>query len=365
MSEDNERKIPKRLLILCVDRDDDIGEYTRVETPIVGRDAVLKSAIKFAIQRPEDSDSNALFAAIQQFDRIRKVVGPENCEIAVIAGTPEEGIEADMKILSELDKVLGKFSAEAVVLISDGPTDEQVIPLIQSRLPVISVRRVVVQQSRGIEESFVLVTGYLKKLFTEPKYRKYSLGIPGILMFIQAFLSVLGISSYFWHIIPMFLGLAFVYKGFALDEKIKEAYSQYPITFISMLTGITLILTGTIITYSLGKFSRTNIIELISEIMLTSIGGLLTLADITILGVLFILAGRIADNIIQYKRLDWKSLIVLSFIIPFREATIEIFRVILGMGNILYLIYWMFISVLISMLVAGFLALREKITILT
>ena len=39
------------LLIICVDRDDDVGKKAGVETPIVGRDAVEDAARRFGVAR--------------------------------------------------------------------------------------------------------------------------------------------------------------------------------------------------------------------------------------------------------------------------------------------------------------------------
>ncbi|MEM0223784.1 MAG: DUF373 family protein, partial [Thermofilum sp.] len=54
-----------KLLVLCVDRDNDIGTTLGVQTPILGEEALTRVAIEFALRRPEDSDANAIFAALQ------------------------------------------------------------------------------------------------------------------------------------------------------------------------------------------------------------------------------------------------------------------------------------------------------------
>ena len=53
----------RRILVLYVDRDDDIGVKAKIKTPIIGREDNLKAALSFALSDPEDSDVNALFAA--------------------------------------------------------------------------------------------------------------------------------------------------------------------------------------------------------------------------------------------------------------------------------------------------------------
>jgi len=48
----------ERLLILCVDRDDDIGLKTEEKTPILGRKENLNAAISLALKDPEEPDAN-------------------------------------------------------------------------------------------------------------------------------------------------------------------------------------------------------------------------------------------------------------------------------------------------------------------
>src|SRR5512136_1574609 len=130
----------KKVLVLSVDKDNDIGRATSLSTPIIGRDQVAFAANLFATKTPEDSDVNSVFAAMNTFDSL--LDQGFICEVAVIAGREEGGFEADLKITSDLDSVLAQFKADGVIFVSDGATDEQVIPTIASKIPVISVRRV-------------------------------------------------------------------------------------------------------------------------------------------------------------------------------------------------------------------------------
>ena len=61
----------KRIVILCVDKDADIWIANK-NTPIIGYNSVLKLAIDFALQRPEDSDSNALFSALNIYQKLKR-----------------------------------------------------------------------------------------------------------------------------------------------------------------------------------------------------------------------------------------------------------------------------------------------------
>jgi putative membrane protein len=67
-----EEKEAKRLLVLCVDSDDDIGAKTEIKTPIIGREENLNAAVALALKDPEEPDANAMFEAIRVFNRIKE-----------------------------------------------------------------------------------------------------------------------------------------------------------------------------------------------------------------------------------------------------------------------------------------------------
>ncbi|MEO9363493.1 MAG: DUF373 family protein, partial [Nitrososphaera sp.] len=128
-----------RLLVLCIDRDDDIGTKGGIETPIVGRDQCINAGTRLAIEDPEDADGNAIFGAVKTYEEL--VSKGYNVEVAVVAGKFNRGVEADEKISREVQAILEKYDATGAVIVSDGEDDETVLPVIQSRVPVVSVQR--------------------------------------------------------------------------------------------------------------------------------------------------------------------------------------------------------------------------------
>ena len=46
-----------KLLVICVDRDNDVGEKAGIVTPVFGRDACIEAAQRLALEDPEDADS--------------------------------------------------------------------------------------------------------------------------------------------------------------------------------------------------------------------------------------------------------------------------------------------------------------------
>ncbi|HDD66612.1 MAG: hypothetical protein DRN64_00460 [Thaumarchaeota archaeon] len=212
---------PRKLLILVVDRDDDVGRKTGLSTPIVGFEENLKAAQSLLLADPEEADANAIFGALKIYRELAEKLG-DSVEVATVAGEENEGLEADMKIMRELDEVLERFKADGCILVSDGVTDQFVTPILSSRLPILSVRRVVVRHSESVEQTWLVLGRYLKLALTEPRYSRIFLGIPGILMAIIGVLYIVNVAS-----IPFVLsaiGIYFILRGFGIDQRLASGF---------------------------------------------------------------------------------------------------------------------------------------------
>ncbi len=171
-------------LILCIDGDNDIGVKGKVETPIIGREPTLESATALAVSDPEEADANAMFGAVKLYDRMITQYPNESFEVATIAGSSRGGVEADRKMVKELRAVLEIYPADGVILVTDGFSDEELVPIIQSRIPITSIHHVVVKHSERIEETYAVIFRYLRMLVEDPYYSRVALGVPGILLVI-------------------------------------------------------------------------------------------------------------------------------------------------------------------------------------
>jgi putative membrane protein len=225
MSNEKINKDQRKILILCVDRDGDIGTKVQIKTPIFGRENNLNAAVALALRDPEESDANAMFEAIRIYDRLVGEAKPgESFEVATISGSELGGVGSDRKIVSELGEVLNSFPANEVILVSDGFSDEAILPLVESRVPVSSVRRVVVRHSESIEETAALFSRYLKTIIENPRYSRIILGFPGILLLIFGILVIFGFVHYYFIAIVVVLGLYLSIKGFGVDRMAKNLY---------------------------------------------------------------------------------------------------------------------------------------------
>jgi putative membrane protein len=219
----------ERTLVLCVDRDDDLGSKAGIKTPLVGREDNISAAVSLALKDPEEPDANAMFEAVRIYDRFKGADSEKEtqgeCQIATIAGSELGDVGADKTLVAELTEVLKNFPASEVILVTDGFADEAILPLVQSRVPVSSVRRITVRHSESIEETVWLFSRYVKMLFDNPKYSRIVLGLPGALLVIIGVLYMLNWIGYSWIAFLIVLGGALIIKGFMLDKAARKAYT--------------------------------------------------------------------------------------------------------------------------------------------
>jgi putative membrane protein len=235
----------RRVLVVCIDRDNDLGKNGGVETPVFGRDPCISAGTRLAIEDPEDADANSIFGAVKIYEEL--VTKGYETEVAVIAGAYNRGVEADEKISSELIAVLSKFKAEGIVIVSDGEDDETVIPLIQAMIPVISIQRIIMRHSRSVEYSYAVFGKYIKMLIYDPRYSKFFLGVPGALLIASGFATIFGFTREALALVLSILGVAFVIRAFDIDKAIGSLNRTTPSTFIrifSTFAGIMIILVG-------------------------------------------------------------------------------------------------------------------------
>jgi putative membrane protein len=235
-----------RTLVLSVDRDDDIGWKAKIESPAVGRDACLKAANTLALADPEDSDINAIFSAVKIFDEL--TAKGEDTAIAVVAGNHLHMIDGDRRIAASLEQVIRESGATNCILVTDGAEDEYIIPVIQSQIPVSSIRRVIVNQMPNLEGTYYI----LKKLLDDPKISRLVFIPLGLAMLLYATAYLLNFPGIATLIVIGVIGFYLLYKGFGFDEiahgiidalrlslqRGRFSFVTYTITILLVLMGI-------------------------------------------------------------------------------------------------------------------------------
>lgn len=347
--------LPKRVLVLCIDRDDDVGRATGVSTPVVGREQFLNVALSFAMRKPEDSDVNAMFAALQLHDSLLN--DGIKCQLALVSGSEEGGVKADAKMASELDDVLRRSDVEAAIFVSDGAADEQALPLIQSRVPIFSIKRVFVQQSKGVEETYVVLSRYLRKIFEEPQYSKVFLGVPGAFIFGIAVLQLLNLLEYAWAAMLAGLGMLLVVKGFRVDELVRRMWAESPIIFTTSIIA-TLICGVSIARGASAALMTSNGTQpMLAEFLRNSI-------DLFIAGLGVLIGGRFVVKYIQEHPKMWHEIVMLIALVFIWQIIAQAIPIVENpAANLFPLLLTIGMSVVVlATLVAVFTLIEKKIS---
>ncbi|MDD1668962.1 MAG: DUF373 family protein [Methanomicrobiales archaeon] len=238
----------KRTLVLCVDRDDDIGYKAQVESPVIGREASLAAATALALADPEDSDVNAIFQGIRIYDDLVK--RGEGVSLAILAGDHTDMIQGDRKIAAGLEQVIRTTGAASCILVSDGAEDEFVLPIIQSRIQVESVRRVIVSQMPNLESSYYTI----KKLINDPKISRVFLAPIGLAMLLYAVATLIGYPEGATVIVLGVVGVYVLFRVFGIDEvfgagisSLQSSLEKGRFSFVTSISAIVLAIIGIVL----------------------------------------------------------------------------------------------------------------------
>ncbi|MGC8932085.1 MAG: DUF373 family protein [Candidatus Methanodesulfokora sp.] len=236
---------PEKVLVLCIDRDDDVGVKTGIKGPIIGREKNVEAASKLAMADPSEADANAIFGAIKVYDEMQKELSEDNVMIATVTGNNKSEFLADREILRQMSEITENFRPDMIILVSDGADDERVIPLLSRFSNTISIRRVLVQQSRGMEDAYFLLRRYMEKLFENPKNRAIAFGIPGVVLFLGALFYVLNLQRYFYAGAGLLIGLILLDKAFDISRRIQLTVGYFGgslglVSFIGGMSGLTI-----------------------------------------------------------------------------------------------------------------------------
>jgi putative membrane protein len=204
-------------LVVCVDRDDDLGRKAGVQGPVVGRQNVLDAALKLGVADPEDADTNAMLAAVRVHDELRRA--GDDCEVVVLTGSPKVGLLSDRRVAEQFDRVLVDHPADAAHLVSDGAEDEYLFPILSSRVRIDGVHRVFIRQSASLESTYYTLVRALK----DPKLRAKTV-LPFALV-----LLILGVAAaggvIWWGVtgLAILLGIYLIFWTFDIDEAIIDS----------------------------------------------------------------------------------------------------------------------------------------------
>ena len=270
------------LLVLCVDLDDDLGRKTGADTPIVGRDAVEAAAVELATADPEDSDVNVLFQGIHEYDSLDSDPDvDEEVTVAAVTGTQGGDVKANRAIGDEIDRVLAGLSTGenvGAIVITDGAQDESVLPVVRSRVPIDSVRRVVVRQAQDLESIYYT----MKQVLADPETRGTILVPLGILLLIYPFVTIASLfdvpGAVVLGVLSALLGLYTLFRGLGLEdavdetaERVRDILYEGRVTLITYVAAAALLVVGGFRGYALFEAVRAAVIDPTPPIVLAAL----------------------------------------------------------------------------------------------
>jgi putative membrane protein len=224
-------------LVVCLHR----GEALGADPPVVGRDAVETLITTVGVDDPEDSRVNCLLEAL------RVAANIDDSVVAAISGA-DDSVATDREVARQVESLIADHAVDSAVVVVDSAEDERLVPIIESRVTVDAVDRVVVRQARDIESTYYL----LKQFLADEQLRKtvlVPLGVallafPILLAFAES--PTVAISA-----ITATVGLFFLYKGLGIDAhiarlpgQIREALYSGQVSLVTYVVALGLALVG-------------------------------------------------------------------------------------------------------------------------
>jgi putative membrane protein len=203
-----------RTLVLCVDRDDDLGVKARITSPVIGKKNNLRGLIALGLEDPEDSDLNVMLMGLKLYKKYTDL--GRTVELATICGDRNVGHQSDANLIKQFYAVLDSFTPDTVVLVSDGAEDEVILPLISQKVQVEHIARVVIKQQQSLENTFYVIKDALKS----PKIaRNIILPLTSILI-LWGVLMMLGSIALAFGLVVIILSLLIIYKTMGIEDQI-------------------------------------------------------------------------------------------------------------------------------------------------
>jgi len=232
-------------LVICVDRSGTIGRATNVPMPVAGWEAVRSLVTDAGLGDPEDASVNCLLEALRVARDLRD--GRESAVVAVVSAESETPVGADRSIAAQLDDLVDRYAPDSSLVVVDSAEDERVLPIVESRMPVDGVDRVVVRQARDLESTYYL----LKQFLADEQLRSTVLVpigtalvlLPVLFAQFSAGTAIAGVTG--------LLGAALLYKGLGVDrlvagmpERVQDALYAGQVSVVTYVVAVGLSLVG-------------------------------------------------------------------------------------------------------------------------
>ncbi|WP_247008090.1 DUF373 family protein [Halorientalis litorea] len=203
-------------LVACIDRSDDVD----VTAPVVGWEAVRSLVTEMGVADPEDSRVNCVLEGLRITRSLRD--DDEDVVVAVISAAGDS-VSADRAVARQTEDLVAEYDPDSAVVVVDSAEDERLVPIVESRVRVDAVDRVVVRQARDIESTYYL----LKQFLADEELRKTVLVPVGIaLLAFPVLLFVADSLATAVGAIATVIGTFFLYKGLGVDSSLATLSTQ-------------------------------------------------------------------------------------------------------------------------------------------
>lgn len=210
-----------RTLVVCVDRAGDVARKADVDPPIAGREAVESLVVALGMDDPEDSSVNCLLEVLGLTDDLR--AEGDDAVPAVVSGVADTAVGADRSAAAQIDELVAAHDPDSAIVVVDTAEDERLVPVVESRLPVDAVDRVVVRQARDIESTYYL----LKQFLADEELRESVLVPLGVVLLVfPVLLTVTRSLAAAVASITAVIGVFILYKGLSVDEYLADLPGQ-------------------------------------------------------------------------------------------------------------------------------------------
>ncbi|MFB6308175.1 MAG: DUF373 family protein, partial [Haloarculaceae archaeon] len=143
-------------LVVCIDRGGDVP--TGVPLPVAGWEDVRSLVTDVGIDDPEDSRVNTMLEAL----RVTRDLEADGDEAVVaVVGSGGDSVGGDRSVAQQVDELVEEYDFDSAVVVVDSAEDERLVPIIESRVRIDAVDRVVVRQARDIESTYYLLKQFL------------------------------------------------------------------------------------------------------------------------------------------------------------------------------------------------------------
>ena len=279
-------------LVVCIDRDSPVAD----QCPVVGRSSVETLITETGVVDPEGSRINCLLEGLRVADDLE--ADGEDTVVAVLGGVGDS-VGSDREVATQTESLVADHDPDSAVVVVDSADDERLVPIIESRVRVDAVDRVVVRQARDIESTYYL----LKQFLADEQLRRTVLVPVGIAMLaFPLLLFVVDRTAVAVGAIAAAMGVFLIYKGLGVDTylsrlpgQIREALYSGQVSLVTYVVAAGLTVVGLFAgVLEISPFGSNGLFVIANRFLFRSVPWLTTAALAASLG-------RLLDELLQQE----------------------------------------------------------------